>query len=564
MKGPAFAAEMPLLAKELIEQAARRRTYVVRFVYAATLFVIALFLFYGSAWGNPEAGNLGQGRYMFEQLVVLQFWAISLFVPALVSGVITIEKEQDSLSLLLLTTLTPESILFQKLAGRLVPVLSFLLLSFPLMAVAYSFGGVSDTHLWSGITLSVASTVQIGVLSLMCSAYFPTTAGAFVASYLCVVLVRMTVMFDGLEWFLTVTQRDGSTWVGLLMILLSCLVAFGIARASLVRRAFVAPRNAVLQVFHYLDGVANEANEITGGVVLFEDQNLLPEDQAIAWRETAKKPLGTARYLFRVLTILELPILATCQIIQGKSRSAADSVSVLLFVLWAVSAVLVAVHAAGLLSSERTRQTLDVLLTIPMTGRQIILEKFQGVRRLMIVLLVPFATIFWFQDWWRGLSTYYYWFCSALTVAIFLPLVAWFSLWVGLKIRSQRRAILTSLSVISVWAIVPLAMQYGLGRLLGDSVLRASSYVFALSPSLVIPAVERVGINRAISPSMTELAQYAVSFAVHAGLLFFFRAQCLRRADTLLGRVPTTADPEVSDHSPQSGSILDRKRVVAE
>jgi hypothetical protein len=100
--------------------------------------------------------------------------------------------------------------------------------------------------------------------------------------------------------------------------------------------------------------------------------------------------------------------------------------------------------------------------------------------------------------------------------------------------------------------------------MLSAGVLRASSYVFALSPSLVIPAVERVGINRASSPTTTELTQYAVSFAVHAALLFFFRAQCLRRSDRLLGRVPTTADPETSDHSPLSGSFWDRKRVTAE
>ena len=35
---------MPLLAKELTEQAARRRTYVIRFLYAALLFASGLFI----------------------------------------------------------------------------------------------------------------------------------------------------------------------------------------------------------------------------------------------------------------------------------------------------------------------------------------------------------------------------------------------------------------------------------------------------------------------------------------------------------------------------------------
>ena len=36
---------LPLLAKELVEQASRRRTYVVRIVYATLLFAIAFWQF---------------------------------------------------------------------------------------------------------------------------------------------------------------------------------------------------------------------------------------------------------------------------------------------------------------------------------------------------------------------------------------------------------------------------------------------------------------------------------------------------------------------------------------
>lgn len=538
------ATEMPLLAKELIEQAIRRRTYVVRFLYAAALFTLALFVFYGNVWGTADAGNLGQGRFMFERLVALQFWAIYLLVPALVCGVITIEKEQDSLSLLLLTTLSPGSILFQKLVGRLIPVLSFLLLSLPLMAVAYSFGGVSETHLWAGILLLVASSIQIGTMSLMCSAYFPTTAAAFVASYLCVIGVAVTGAFDGRAFFYAAIQRGGSPIAGVVVILISTAVAFAVARMSLVTRAFVAPRNAILQVFEYLDGIANEANEITGGVVLFHDKNLLPEERPIAWRETAKKPLGTARYLFRVLTALELPILATCQWINSAPRSSGEAVSTLLYILWGVSAVLIAVHAAGLVSSERSRQTLDVLLTAPLPGRRILLEKFQGVRRLMVVLLVPFATIYWFQDWWRRDATFWYLTFSALTVAVYLPLVAWFSLWLGLKVRSQRRAILGSLGVLFLWTVVPLAALYGIGGFMGMRVQTALGYLFALSPSVVITSIETPRPSSSLSHSTADLVVYGLSFSLHAALLLYFRYLCLSQSDRLLGRVPVNSSQE--------------------
>jgi hypothetical protein len=45
---------LPLLAKELIEQAARKRTYVIRVVYASLLFLVA-FLFFDSSLLGPAA-----------------------------------------------------------------------------------------------------------------------------------------------------------------------------------------------------------------------------------------------------------------------------------------------------------------------------------------------------------------------------------------------------------------------------------------------------------------------------------------------------------------------------
>src|SRR5262245_66682174 len=77
--------ELPLLAKELNEQAARKRTYILRFAYAALLFVGACGLFYGNflQGGNGSSRGLGQGKLMFEKLVKIQFVGIYLFVPAI-------------------------------------------------------------------------------------------------------------------------------------------------------------------------------------------------------------------------------------------------------------------------------------------------------------------------------------------------------------------------------------------------------------------------------------------------------------------------------------------------
>src|SRR5579863_6583286 len=178
-------AGLPLLAKELIEQAARKRTFVIRVVYATVLFLMASLFFYRTlqfAVQSPLA-VLGHGQEMFAALVGIQFAGIYFFMPAMTCSVITHEKERDSLQLLFLTRLGPWTILFEKLLGRMVPMFSFLLLALPLMAYAYSLGGISPKLLWTGVWMLTLATIQMRTLALMCSSFFRTTVGAFVASY---------------------------------------------------------------------------------------------------------------------------------------------------------------------------------------------------------------------------------------------------------------------------------------------------------------------------------------------------------------------------------------------
>src|SRR5258707_203687 len=225
--------ELPLLAKELNEQAAQKRTYVIRFLYAGILFTAACGLFYGNflQTGGGSASGLGHGRQMFQNLVTLQFWTIYLFVPAISCGCLTVEKERNSLGLLLITSLTPWEIVFQKLFGRLVPMLTFVVLSFPLMAVAYSFGGITQDYLWSGIVLLVLACLQAAALSVLCSAWFPTTVEAFVANYT-LFLILYNLLPSGLAGKLFEQASDASLHEMLLRLTFSAILTAGFLLAA--------------------------------------------------------------------------------------------------------------------------------------------------------------------------------------------------------------------------------------------------------------------------------------------------------------------------------------------
>ena len=87
--------------------------------------------------------------------------------------------------MLLLTTLTPRQIVMQKFASRMTPILSFVFLSFPLLAITYTFGGVTVDELALGILLLGLYVPGAGRVRHSVFGLFSHHVEALVATYLC-------------------------------------------------------------------------------------------------------------------------------------------------------------------------------------------------------------------------------------------------------------------------------------------------------------------------------------------------------------------------------------------
>ncbi|MCA9026505.1 MAG: ABC transporter permease subunit [Planctomycetaceae bacterium] len=589
---------LPLLAKELLEQSARKRTYVLRTVYAFLLFAGGLMMFYEViryGMTNPLS-VLGRGRDVFQMLIGLQVAGIYLFMPAITCTVITSEKERKTLGLLLLTKLGPWTIVLEKYLGRCFTMLTFLMLSLPMMAFAYSMGGVNAGDILIKSWILMLTTLQVGAFALMCSCLFRTTTGAFIGTYLLgflfyfgpaivyewsgmdrnwstVELLResLNTLFEPLVgsdvfqhqdqlvllWIPTVMLFETSSSTATLPLVfvqslpsqLSIVIFLCLARVWLVKRAFVPPRNAVLSWFRKLDGlfVRLNQNRLTKGRVLFNEATTLPEDQPIAWRETRKKSLGTVRYLIRVFLVLEAPVLTICLsiVILGagtSSQAIPDELSLLFFLMWMLSVLLVVVKASSLIAGERTHETLDVLLTTPLTTEELISQKLRGLWRLLFVVAVPLLTIILFETWLRGivtrlwghrLSAGLYFLSSVLAVLIYLPLAAWISLYFGMRMQTQARALFASLATIVGWCLgpvlmfIPLAVIFTVGR--NDELL----FLILAGPATIIPFTEFSALREIADAPWVVVVLNFVFFGMAALVI---RAKCLRDASRLLGR----------------------------
>jgi hypothetical protein len=132
---------------------------------------------------------------------------------------------------------------------------------------------------------------------------------------------------------------------------------------------------------------------------------------------------------------------------------------------------------------------------------------------------------------------------SLLSVAIYLPLVAWLSIAAGLKIRTQARAIIGATGGLVVWCTAPfLFFTMPLGVYLSSFGPRTSSTSNVnqilvkcsslLSPASILPFTEFDSLGELGNPWAAMLA----NFACYAVLLVVVRAACLRNADRWLGR----------------------------
>ena len=536
---------LPLLTRELIQKSTHTRTYVIRVVYAAVLYATALYQYRRWTGQLPDSfAALGEGLPLFDLLVDWQYAAIYLFLPLMTCGTITVEKERQTLMLLKLTKLSGWTILIEKLASRLMEFGIFLMLSFPLGAVAYGLGGVEVSDLLNAAYNVAVMAVLVGCFSLFMSTWFRTTAGAMIGVYLFGVAIKfggpplirpivlgalrlglMSLSWIGLEtegqtiiadaihqyldshgipstssqgffgtstpapdldlgaaWFGPVPPNVPpiATWTGTAIASIPqfVLAVFFLifARVCLWRRAESRPSQFLRNCFVTLDSSfkALNHNRITRGITFGKHGADLPTREPISWYETRRRLVGRTPYLVRVLLAIEVPLIvwfAWCarvspMLLAGRLQIAWEWG-------WMLAVLVIVAISTGVVAVERSRQTLDVLLTTPLTPTDIVTQKMAGVWRWVFVMSVPLFTVLllqvtgrtWFStDDESPLTEYLLNYIDeahaslsglvfhgnlvmlvlrrSAAILVYLPLVAWLGFQFGLRLKNQWRAVL--------------------------------------------------------------------------------------------------------------------------
>jgi ABC-type transport system involved in multi-copper enzyme maturation permease subunit len=314
-----------------------------------------------------------------------------MMVPPFAAGTIAGEKERKTYEMLLASPLRPSAIVFGKLVAALLHVCVFILGSLPIIVLCLPLGGVSVYEVAAAYVSLVASIILFGMVSIACSSYFPRVSYALIVSYLLILPLAMLAV---------------SLWAGLSNYASLRLFVAGVVWpvAALVGTALLFWTTS-RRLLHPPD-VGSEGKEVVDleeeaaqavGLVIQPNQfpdclfappkrtDLLDDGTNPVYDKEIRSEIfsqGTLmlRLVIQISILLALPLMAICLFMKESLTS------------WYVGYVLIfnmmvgPVFSAGSLTSERERQTLELLLATTLSPWQIVSAKLLAGFRISSVL----------------------------------------------------------------------------------------------------------------------------------------------------------------------------------
>ena len=395
----------PLVRVEMLTSARRFRNYLLRSAYVGVL-ALCLWGAYESVGSWRGANDLSRmsavGEAFFATFSVVQLLAVLLCAPAYTCGAVALEKDHKTLELLLTSQLSAWEIVVGKYVSRLLHVVMVLACGVPMLMWGMLFGGFSTWQVAAVMALAVGVAMAAGALGLCLSVWAKRTRQALVGTY-ALLLLYLVVVPLGLAVVDQIPNWgfDESWWLGILhpFFLLGEVIEY---RGDDVPRvwafaggcAVVSLLLVALAVWR-LRPVYIRQTYGTPKRVKRRRRNLPPVwSNPVAWKEVfTLRHSGLGR-----LSMVVYVLLFACFVFSygyerwrdlAYSGGGEPMLRMAVPTLIGLTLVLAGLTAAGLITGERDRHTLEVLLATPLGGSQIVWGKLLGVGWRMMGWLVP-------------------------------------------------------------------------------------------------------------------------------------------------------------------------------
>jgi ABC-type transport system involved in multi-copper enzyme maturation permease subunit len=142
------------------------------------------------------------GHAIFSGLLLVETLLVLVLAPAFTTGAISMEREKQTIDLLVATPLSTLGLVIGKLFSALTYVFLLILASIPLMAIVFVFGGVGPEDVMRAYALLFALAFGMGAIGLFVSALVRRTQTATVLTF--VVVLALTLGSAAVHEFWTV------------------------------------------------------------------------------------------------------------------------------------------------------------------------------------------------------------------------------------------------------------------------------------------------------------------------------------------------------------------------
>ena len=385
-----YLFENPVLQRELLVNLRMKRAFVLLFFFNAVLGAVVYF-----AWPQERQLDLTQSPEQTKRLINLfflgQYLLAALMSPSFAAGSLTGEKERKTYEMLLASPLRPAAIVLGKLLASLAHLAILIFCSLPIVMLCLPLGGVSLYEVLAMYLALVLSVSTFGMISLACSSFFQRTAGSLVVSYL---LILPLALLGVLFW--NIFGSEGK------LRLIAMVTVMPAVCALIIILLFA---NTIRRLLHPPD-VGSEGKDVVDvehetkhsvGLVIQRDQfpdrlfapakrvDLLPDGSNPVFDKEMRSEIfsqGTLmlRVVIQVSMFLAIPLMAVCLFVSPS------------WAPWYISYVVLfnmlvgPVFSAGSVTSERERETLDLLLTTIISPWQILWGKLISGLRVSSVL----------------------------------------------------------------------------------------------------------------------------------------------------------------------------------
>lgn len=548
-----FLTQNPVLQRELIVNLRTPRAFLLMLVYQVALAAVVLI-----AYPRDTKIDLSVDSFSAQRLVdfffVGQFAIASLMAPSFTAGAITGEKERKTYEMLLASPLRPWMIVMGKLVAALTHLLVLVIGSLPIIMLCLPLGGVSIYELVGAYLGMLSAIILFGSISLFCSSYFKRTSSSLIVSY---TFILPIVLLCIVCWLSLARQGDLRLALALTVVPLFSVLGSVILLTITARRLLYPP------------DIGSQGNEVVDlekeqreaiGLVIQRDQfpdNLFAPPRRKTLMADGANPVydkemhaelfsqGSLmlRLVIQVSMLLAIPLMAAFLFLVPRYASFYAGF-VLIFNL-----MVAPVFMAGSITSERERQTIDLLLTTTITSWDILIGKlFAGYRIsavltsfLMFPMLLALIPITELSESWPTILTY---IVIIFAASIFNAVLA---LFLSTVVRKTSTAMMLTYTVLLFFYCLPVAVYFLTWSFSGTRLnLDWLRYIGIGSPLMAVNAAPMTEYVLGLSDSLEDrfkmvgswsfVAIYLLVTTVASGILLLSCVAMFRGRWRLTGR----------------------------